>query len=190
MVRGHRVGCLYRSVGRVRWPRCPGAPNLQSALNNNCCNLGAPPLACASVRSPTELADEFRARGLKVTPQRVSVFRALESNEQHPSAESVFATVREEMPTISLRTVYQTLNDLAAMGEIGQLDLGTGAARFDPNTEPHHHLVCDRCGLVRDVPVGEGEPDPGRRELAGFEVTHTEIVFRGLCAACSRSGGG
>ena len=139
----------------------------------------------AEVRTPTELVGEFRARGLKVTPQRVAVFAALEGNDQHPSAEAVFAIVREEMPTISLRTVYQTLNDLAAMGEIGQLELGTGAARFDPNTGPHHHLVCDRCGLVRDVPVGAGEPTPPRSELAGFRVHHTEVVFRGRCAPCA-----
>ncbi len=57
------------------------------------------------------------------------------------------------MPTISLRTVYQTLNDLAAMGELVQLELGTGSARFDPNLDAHHHLVCDRCGKVLDVDV-------------------------------------
>ena len=56
------------------------------------------------------------------------------------------------MPNVSLKTVYQTLNDLAELGEITALDLGTGAARFDPNVEStHHHLVCRSCGKVRDV---------------------------------------
>ena len=49
--------------------------------------------------------------------------------------------------------MYQTLNDLAAMGELQQLDLGTGSARFDPNVDAHHHLVCDACGEVRDLYV-------------------------------------
>ena len=57
----------------------------------------------------------------------------------HPTAESVYAAVSAEMPTISLRTVYQTLNDLAAMGELSLLDVGTGSTRFDPNLDPHHH---------------------------------------------------
>ena len=103
------------------------------------------------MKSPDELTEAFRRQGLKVTPQRQCVFRALHDNPEHPSAESVYEAVRAEMPTISLRTVYQTLNDLAAMGELRQLTLGTGSARFDPNVEAHHHLVCDGCGKVVDV---------------------------------------
>ena len=77
-----------------------------------------------------------------------------------------------------------TLNDLADMGELNQLDLGTGSTRFDPNTDVHHHLVCTNCGKVRDlyadyraisVPAGAGE---------GFVVGAAEVVFRGLCQAC------
>src|SRR3546814_19155144 len=70
------------------------------------------------VKSGDALTEQFRARGLKVTPQRQSIFRALSSSTEHPTAEAVYATVSAEMPTISLRTVYQTLNDLAAMGEL------------------------------------------------------------------------
>ena len=98
------------------------------------------------MKSPEALTEAFRARGLKVTPQRQAIFRALHENREHPSAESVYEQVAVEMPTISLRTVYQTLGDLAEMGEILQLDLGTGAARFDSNIDAHHHLVCGRCG--------------------------------------------
>src|SRR4051794_36876078 len=105
------------------------------------------------VKSPEALTEVFRARGLKVTPQRQAIFRALHSSREHPSADTVYEQVAVEMPTISLRTVYQTLGDLADMGEILQLDLGTGAARFDPNIDAHHHLVCGRCGMVRDVLV-------------------------------------
>jgi Fe2+ or Zn2+ uptake regulation protein len=137
------------------------------------------------VRSPAELTEMFRENGLKVTPQRQSIFRALHASTVHPTAEAVYDTVRAEMPTISLRTVYQTLNDLAAMGEIHALDLGTGSARFDPTTQPHHHLVCVICGRVHDL---EAEfPDvavPVGNDL-GFEVTATEIVFRGRCRDCA-----
>ena len=58
------------------------------------------------------------------------------------------------MPTMSLKTVYQTVHDLEALGEVHVLDLGTGSLRVDPNVEDdHHHLVCTACGRVRDVPV-------------------------------------
>jgi Fe2+ or Zn2+ uptake regulation protein len=138
------------------------------------------------VKSPTELTELFRAQGLKVTPQRQCIFRALHDNPEHPTAEAVYASVSSEMPTISLRTVYQTLNDLASMGELVQLELGTGSARFDPNLDAHHHLVCDRCGRVLDVDVDASTvqvPSAGRR---GFNIESTEIVFRGVCADCAR----
>ncbi len=88
------------------------------------------------------------------------------------------------MPTISLRTVYQTLNDLAAMGEVQQLELGTGSAMFDPNTELHHHLVCDRCGKVVDVLADAGAVQLTRAQRHGFDIDRTEIVFRGTCPDC------
>jgi Fe2+ or Zn2+ uptake regulation protein len=137
------------------------------------------------VKSPAELTERFRAQGLKVTPQRQCIFRALHDNPDHPTAESVYADVSAEMPTISLRTVYQTLNDLASMGELMQLDLGTGSARFDPNLGAHHHLVCDDCGKVLDVEVdASGVKVPSARR-AGFTIAATQIVFRGTCAECA-----
>ena len=75
------------------------------------------------------------------------------------SAEAVYEAVSAEMPTISLRTVYQTLNDLAAMGEIQAIDLGTGSARFDLHNDPHHHLVCESCGTIRtSTPTSPASP--------------------------------
>ena len=137
------------------------------------------------MRSPAELTLLFRERGLKVTPQRQCIFRVLDGNDVHPTAESVYAAAAAEMPTISLRTVYSTLNDLAAMGEIQQLDLGTGSARFDPNTDGHHHLVCTRCGKVRDV-YGSARVRVPDEQLDGFTVDTTEVVLRGLCDRCSQ----
>ena len=129
----------------------------------------------------------FRERGLKVTPQRECIFDVLWGAEAHPSADAVYAEARTRMPTMSLKTVYQTLNDLAAMGEIQQLDLGTGATRFDPNVDTHHHLVCTGCGKVRDLYADysaiEVPPDAGQ----GFKVGSAEVVFRGLCPDCDES---
>jgi Fe2+ or Zn2+ uptake regulation protein len=138
------------------------------------------------VKSVEVLTEQFRARGLKVTPQRQSIFRMLSSSTVHPTAEAVYAAVSAEMPTISLRTVYQTLNDLAAMGELSTLDVGTGSTRFDPNLEPHHHLVCQGCGRIEDLHLDfPGVSAPPASVAGGFEVTATEIVFRGRCASCA-----
>lgn len=142
------------------------------------------------MRSPTQLTEVFRSSGLKVTPQRMAIFEALHDNPRHPSAEGVYESVHAAMPTISLRTVYSVLAELAELDEILQLDLGTGAARFDPNTDPHHHLVCEGCGTVRDVSVDHPEVRPSPDDSEGFSITGTEIVFRGRCAACANSAAG
>jgi Fe2+ or Zn2+ uptake regulation protein len=140
------------------------------------------------MRSPEELTAAFRARGRKVTAQRQCIFRALQGDVTHPTAEAVHATVRAEVETISLKTVYQTLNELAALGEIAALDLGTGTTRFDPNVERlHHHLVCRSCGKVRDLHVDYTGISVPAGSDEGFEVGEAEVVFRGWCGLCRRS---
>jgi Fe2+ or Zn2+ uptake regulation protein len=140
------------------------------------------------VRTPAELTEAFRARGLKITPQRQLIFKVLYGNTHHPSADTVYAAAAAEMPAISLRTVYQTLNDLSAMGEIQTVDVGTGSARFDTFVEAaHHHAVCERCGAVADVAVDGVDALVPAGAPAGFAVTSTELVFRGRCATCRRN---
>ena len=135
------------------------------------------------VKAPAELTAMFRASGLKVTPQRQLLFRLMHENKSHPTAESLFSVASDHMPGISLRTVYQTLTDLSSMGELRLIDVGSGAARFDPNLDDHHHLVCQSCGDVRDVYVsGSGQLDVN--ELDGFSVDTTTILFHGLCTSC------
>ena len=127
----------------------------------------------------------FRSTGRKVTAQRQCVFRALQGDETHPSAEAVHAAVAREMETISLKTVYQTLHDLVELGEIASLDVGTGMTRFDPNVaDPHHHLVCRQCGSVRDLVAAFPELEIPEGAELGFEVGSAEIIFRGLCPDC------
>jgi Fe2+ or Zn2+ uptake regulation protein len=132
----------------------------------------------------------FRERGLKITPQRQAIFAVLQGNDRHPTAEGVYAEVIIGMPAISLRTVYQTLNDLVAMGEIRSVELGTGALRFDPNETEHHHLVCDSCGGVRDVAL---DTSPLLQAVSAVSAPDrfipftTEVVIHGRCAACVAS---
>jgi Fe2+ or Zn2+ uptake regulation protein len=131
------------------------------------------------------LADLFRVTGRKVTPQRQCIFGVLHGDLTHPTAEAVYAEARRQMPTLSLKTVYQTLNDLVELGEVAALDVGTGALRFDPGVDRrHHHLVCRSCGKVRDLHVDfDGLRVPAGSEQ-GYEVRQAEVVFRGLCAEC------
>jgi Fe2+ or Zn2+ uptake regulation protein len=149
--------------------------------------MGARSAYGAGVQSPTELAEAFRARGLKLTPQRHLLFRLLHDNTTHPSAEALFLAASEQMPGISLRTVYQTLNDLVTLGELQQIDFVPGSARFDPNLSDHQHLVCDACGAVRDVhlplgPIGSGASGEA---VVDFRIDSTTVVFHGRCGTCA-----
>jgi Fe2+ or Zn2+ uptake regulation protein len=140
------------------------------------------------MRTPDELTELFRSTGRKVTAQRQCIFRLLQGDETHPSAEAVYELARREVETISLKTVYQTLHELVELGEVAVVDVGTGTLRFDPNVDlAHHHLVCRSCGKVRDLDVEiEGLTLPSR-EVQGYEITSAEVVFRGVCASCRRS---
>jgi len=137
------------------------------------------------MKSSDELTALFRSQGRKVTPQRQCIFGVLQGDVTHPAAETVYEEARAQMETISLKTVYQTLNELAAMGEVSALDVGTGTTRFDPNVETvHHHLVCRSCGKVRDLHVDFSSVNVPAGSEEGFEVEAAEVVFRGLCGDC------
>ncbi|MHB8262306.1 MAG: Fur family transcriptional regulator [Acidimicrobiales bacterium] len=132
-----------------------------------------------------ELVKLFREHGYRITPQRQCVFRLLQGNVSHPSAESIYREASREMSSLSLQTVYRILADLVFLGEISSVDLGTGTLRFDPNVEvPHHHLVCQSCGKVADLFVDLRHPEVPDDYKQDFEVSSTEVVFRGRCRAC------
>ena len=135
------------------------------------------------MNSPSVLAATYRAHGRKLTPQRQLIFSLLHDNTSHPTAESLFATASAKMPGISLRTVYQTLNELAEMGELQAIDLGEGATRFDPNVDDHHHAICNVCGAISDVHV-DRVSSLRPKGVDGFSVDDVGVVFRGICAAC------
>jgi Fe2+ or Zn2+ uptake regulation protein len=139
-----------------------------------------------------------RAAGLKLTPQRMAIVKELASDETHPTAQEIFERLQPGLPTMSFATVYNTLGALSEAGLCAAMSLSPGSGRFDPNMAPHHHVVCDLCGAVRDVPAGpavsEGELESGSaRAVAqvapGFDVRSVERIFRGVCAACSRARG-
>ncbi len=135
-----------------------------------------------------EVTERFRAEGLRVTPQRQAIFRLLHGVTTHPTVDTLYESARVEMPTISLRTVYQTVHDLESLGEVELLDLGTGSLRVDPNVDhAHQHLVCSRCGTVRDVLVDVADTRVSARQRGDFTVESVEVVFRGVCGDCTTS---
>lgn len=132
-----------------------------------------------------------RSSGLKLTPQRMAIVRELAADPTHPTAQELFERLQPALPTMSFATVYNTLDALASAGLCAALSLSPGPSRFDPNMRAHHHAVCDRCGLVRDVPADEMATSDAPRgpmiAAPGFEVRAVERIYRGLCARCART---
>jgi Fe2+ or Zn2+ uptake regulation protein len=131
------------------------------------------------------LVERLRSSGRKVTPQRLLVTSLLEGNAEHPTAEVIWEQARQSMPTLSLKTVYSILHELADLGALQLLDVGTGATRFDPSTGDHHHLVCTACGKVRDLHVAFPGLEVPAELAQGFDIGGAEVVFRGRCADCA-----
>ena len=137
------------------------------------------------MKTSEQLTNLFREQGLRVTPQRQVIFRLLHGDDAHPTVESLYERAQAEMPTMSLKTVYQTVHDLENLGEVRLLDLGTGQVRVDPNVEhAHHHLVCNACGRVCDVAVDFPGLTLTRRDRLGFTIDEVEVIFRGSCDEC------
>jgi Fur family peroxide stress response transcriptional regulator len=127
-----------------------------------------------------------RERGVRVTPQRMAVYRALAEDTAHPSADRLHERLRRRMPTLSLMTVYRILESLEELGVVRRVSTPGGVSRFDANTAPHQHLVCRQCGRMSDHHAAElsGLELPAR--LDGFLPQEIDIRIVGLCAACQR----
>ncbi len=127
--------------------------------------------------------ERFRKIGLKLTPQRLAILEYLEGNTKHPSAEEIYKEVSARFPTMSFATVYNTLEALRKRGSVLELTIDPGKKRFDPNTEPHHHLICTKCRRIEDVHrrYDLSVPSASRN---GFEITGNHIEFYGICPAC------
>ena len=109
----------------------------------------------------------------------------LSGNDEHPSANDVYTAIREQIPNVSLGTIYRNLNQLAAAGEIRKIRCGDGPDRFDYHTEDHGHFVCTKCGRFFDVPnhlIMINATD-GDNSLPG-RVDSFELMLEGVCRDC------
>lgn len=136
--------------------------------------------------STQAVCERLRREGKKVTPQRRLIYRALEGTTTHPRAEDLYEKVRSIIPDISIATVYKTLRELVQMGELLEIRFTGDQLRFDPHIEPHHHLICTKCGWLEDV-IGSFPQITNGVEKRYFLVLQTEIVFWGLCSECQTS---
>lgn len=133
-----------------------------------------------------DILDILRQRDLRITPQRIAILRAFLNSDQHPSVEQVYGEIRTDFPTISLATVYKTVNLLKELGEILEIGLTDGRNRYDGNKPyPHPHLICTRCNRIIDPEVSL--LDQLTTEVAkatGYRIISHQIELFGICPSC------
>jgi len=134
--------------------------------------------------------DRCRAEGLSLTHQRLEVYSRLAATLSHPTAEELYQGIHRDYPTLSLGTVYKTLDVLEQHGFITKLRAMGESARYDANLQPHHHLVCKTCGCMQDIADEKAVRLAGLQMLqsedqfSGFQVDEVRIDFRGSCGPC------
>jgi len=141
----------------------------------------------ASEKSDVAAIDALRNKGYKATPQRIAICRIALHSREHPTAQSIYDEVKKVHPTVSLATVYKTLQVLRDLDLIHELNLPKGQARFDSYIKPHINLICLQCGNIEDL------DDPTAREISErvsaatkFKPNGQRIDVYGTCPKCGK----
>ena len=136
-----------------------------------------------------DFIETCKTHNLKVTPQRMAIYRELVDSTEHPTVDAMFQTVKKEYPNISYDTVSRTMLTFAEIGMVDLVEVYGGAKRFDPNVTDHHHLHCVSCGKILDFHNDEYNnleiPD---HVPQGFKVLTSRVVLKGICNKCSNPG--
>ena len=134
----------------------------------------------------TDLAQQLRGAGLRVTRPRVAVLAAVHAHP-HSDTESLIAAVRRELPDVSHQAVYDSLHTMTAVGLVRRIQPAGSLARYEARTgDNHHHVVCRSCGRVADVDCAVGHtPCLTASDDSGFTIDEAEVVYWGWCPDCS-----
>ncbi|MEM7128605.1 MAG: Fur family transcriptional regulator [Chloroflexota bacterium] len=134
----------------------------------------------------SEQAERLRAAGLKATSPRIAILDAVERNCDHPGAEDIYQELVESHPSLSLSTVYGTLNAFARAGLVRKLSEVDGRLRVDSTKAPHNHAICRICGMIFDVEPDPSTLPPPLSELpGGLAVLDVRIEYDVVCAECN-----
>ncbi|HQI73320.1 MAG TPA: Fur family transcriptional regulator [Smithella sp.] len=134
-----------------------------------------------------EFISLLREKGLKITPQRLSVIETLMENRyEHPGATLVYREARKKLQSISLSTVYATLKEFSECGLIRSLEFDRMENRYDLDLSEHINLVCKQCGSIGDfgLPCSIESKDIMRK--SGFVVTDARMEYYGYCRNCQK----
>lgn len=132
------------------------------------------------------LITSLQEAGLRITPQRIAICKLLAETTSHPTASSIFDRLREYYPSLSLATVYNTMDVLIGQGKVNALgDAGDSAAHFDANLEPHLHLACLNCHKIIDVDsILVTRLSEEISHASGYKLLGARVMYYGICPDC------
>lgn len=140
--------------------------------------------------SVDEIRRRFRRCGVRLTPQRAAIYRALADTTTHPTAEALYRQVKKQHPMMSQNTVYYTLGALKAAGLVHEVNYWHDRARFDANMDLHHHLICLGCRRIEDITdEALDQVAVSSRRQSAFQVLGHRVEFHGYCRDCQRKPG-
>lgn len=124
----------------------------------------------------------LKNHGLKATVARIKIMHYLMEHDNHPSVEQIYDALKDEIPTLSKATVYNTLHSLSEKGVLRELHLGDSMRHFDVPLNDHAHFVCLKCHKIYDIDYVQS--DQTKKELADFDIQKSEVIFQGICKEC------
>lgn len=131
------------------------------------------------------LAGIFREKKLKLTPQRIAVYKFLQSTKEHPSAETIYKALQPEYPTMSLATVYKALKTLVEVDLVKEINVGEGNFRYDGNVTSHPHIQCLNCARVDDIDgISFSDLNDKAKDYTDYDIINNKIYFYGICKCC------
>ena len=138
------------------------------------------------LKSDASAIDALRRKGYKATPQRITICRIMLNSRAHPSAQQVYDEVKKIHPTVSLATVYKTLEVLRDIDLVQEINLPKGQARFDSYMTPHINLICLKCGTITDLDdMTIKEITKKAATSTKFKPTRQRMDVYGICQKCS-----
>ena len=135
-----------------------------------------------------KIITKYKDMGLRLTPQRIAILKYLDGNTSHPTADNIYRDVKQTYPTLSFATVYNTLQTLREHGEVMEVTIDPIRKHYDPNTSPHHHVICISCNDLWDVFVDYSDVLKLPSNVAkGIKTVGVHVDFYGLCKNCQKS---
>jgi len=132
-----------------------------------------------------EFLTDCKKMGIKITPQRLAIYKILAAKAKHPTINELYEEIKKDYPSLSLNTIYKTIQLFIELGIVSQFTSREGVIRYEAKLLPHHHVLCLKCRKIHDVfdsSLDELKISPPLKNE--FEIIRHDVIFYGYCSEC------